>query len=80
MSRVTQRISAPTEGDSRKNINEPNANGFAGYVGVFEDTRQVVSKIAHRGGTLDIARVAGCTHPAVIDGDNPVVVLPWVNR
>lgn len=59
MSRTAgQYISIPTETDWRGKIDEPNANGFAGYLGVFEHTRQVINKITHGGGALDIARVA----------------------
>jgi len=58
VSEIAQCISIPTGADSREKINEPDANGFAGYIGVFEDTRQVVNEIAHRGRTLNIARMA----------------------
>jgi len=57
VSRMVRCISTPTGADSRGKTNEPNANGFVGYIGVFEDTRQVANKITHRGRTLDIARM-----------------------
>ena len=80
VSRMALCISIQIGVNSRDKINGPNTNGFAGYIGMFEDTRQVVNKIAHRGRTLDITRVARCTHSADIDGNDPIVVLPWVKK
>ena len=42
---------------SREKRNEPNADGFSGYPGVFEDTHQVTNKVSHSGRTLDITGV-----------------------
>ena len=75
VSRATQCIRVLTEVDSREEVNRPNANGFAGYLGIFEDTGKVINKIAHRGGTLDITGVSRCAHSASIGGDDPIIVL-----
>ena len=37
--------------------NEPDANGVASYLCVFEDTHQVINKITHGSGALDITGV-----------------------
>ena len=42
---------------SREKRDSPDANEFSGYLGVFEDTRQVVNKVPHSGRTLDITEV-----------------------
>lgn len=75
VSKEIQCISFSAEADVRGAVSQPNANGFAVYLGVFEDTRQIINKITHRGRALDITGVARCAHSTDIDGDDPVVVL-----
>ena len=61
--------------DSKEKRNEPDANEFSDYLGVFEDTYQVVNKVPYSGRTLDITGVTRCAHSTYVDGDDSVVFL-----
>jgi hypothetical protein len=50
--------SSPSEIDLRESGNEPNADGFSGYLAMFEDTSQVINEISHGSRAFDVTGVA----------------------
>ena len=54
VSSTAQCINIRKETCLREKRNEPDASGFSGHLGVFEDTHQVIDKVSHSGRTLSI--------------------------